>query len=55
MKTNYKEMVEIIASVVNPKHQYRVSQCGEHDLVPITKKNRDYFEHPGLTHFMNEH
>ena len=30
-------MVERKAFLVNPKHQCHVSQCGEHDLVPIIK------------------
>ena len=32
----------------NKKHQYRVSQCGEHNY-------SDYYEYLSLTHFMDEH
>ena len=30
--------MKIKAFLANPKHQNRVSQNGEHDLVPITKR-----------------
>ena len=39
----------------NPKHQHRVSQCGEHDYSAHNKKNVDYYEYPSLTHFTDEH
>ena len=35
---------------VNPKHQYLVSQCKEHDFSTHYKKDRDYCEYPSLTH-----
>ena len=47
-------MVERKAFLANPKHQYRVSQCGEHDCSAPNKKNGDYYENPSLTHFMDE-
>ena len=37
------------------KHQYRVSQYGEHDCSAHNKKNGDYYEYPSLPHFMDEH
>ena len=33
-----RKIVERKAFLANPKHQYRVSQYGEHDCSPITKK-----------------
>ena len=47
-------MVERKALFANPKHQYRVSQCGEHNYSANNKKNKDYYEHPSLSHFMDE-
>ena len=38
----------------NPRHQNRVSQCGEHDCSTHKKKNGDYYEHPSLSHFTDE-
>ena len=49
------QMVERKAFTANPKHQYHVSQCGEHDCSPINKKNVDYYGYPSLTHFEDEH
>ena len=43
---DYKENGGKKGFLANPKHQYHVSQCEEHDLVPITKTNRDYNECP---------
>ena len=40
--------------LANPMHEYRVSQCGEHDFSVPNKKNRDYYEYPRLSHFMDE-
>ena len=48
-------MVESKAFLANPKHQYHVSQRGEHDCGAHNKKNVDYYEHPSLIHFMDEH
>ena len=42
------------AFLVNPKHQDRASQHGEHDCGANDKKNRDYYEHASLLHFMNK-
>ena len=41
--------------LANPKHQHRVSQCREHDSSAHNKKNVDYYGHPSLTHFLDEH
>ena len=48
-------MVEKKAFLVNPKTQYHVSQCGEHDCSAHNERNEDYKEHPSLSHFTNEH
>ena len=42
------------ALLANPKNQYRVSQCGEHDCQANNKKNRDYYEYPNLSRFTDE-
>ena len=47
-------MVERNASLADPKHQYRVAQCGEPDYYTTSKKNGDYYEHPSLSHFTDE-
>ena len=48
-------MVEKKAFLANPKQQYRVSQCGEHDCSSNNENNGDYNEYPGLSHFTDEH
>ena len=48
-------MVEIKAFLANPKHQYHVSQSGEHYYSAHTEKNGDYNEYPSLSHFEDEH
>ena len=47
-------MLETKAFLANRKHQYRVSQCGEHDCNAHIKMNRDYYEYTSLTHFTDE-
>ena len=47
-------MVQRKAFVANPKHQYRVSQKGEHDCSAHNKKNVDCYEYPSLTHFTDK-
>ena len=47
-------MVERKTFLAKPKHQYRVSQYGEKDCSAQSQKNRDYYENPSLTHFMDE-
>ena len=42
------------AILANPKHQYCVSQCREHDCNANNERNKDYYEYPSLSHFMNE-
>ena len=39
--------------LANPKRQYRVSQCGEHNCSANKKKNGDYKEYPSLSHLTN--
>ena len=48
-------MVEKKAFLADPKHQYRVSLCVEHDCIAHNEKNKDYHKHPSSTHFTNEH
>ena len=48
-------MVENKTFLENPNHQYRVTQCGNHDYGAHSKKNVDYYEYPCLTHFIDEH
>ena len=48
-------MVERKALLTKPKHQYRVSQSEEHDCSATNIKNRDYYKHPSLSHFMDNH
>ena len=48
-------MVERKALFANPKHQYHVSQCEEHDCSVTNKKNGGYYEYPSLTHLTDEH
>ena len=48
-------MVERKAFLENPKHQYRVSQCGEDDCRAHNEKNGDYNEYASLSHFTNRH
>ena len=47
--------MEIKAFLANPRHQYRVSQLGEHDYSAHNKKNEDYYKHPSLSNFTDEH
>ena len=48
-------MVERKAFLANTNHQDCVSQYQKHDRSADNKKNRDYYEYPGLSHFMDEH
>ena len=47
-------MVERKAFLANPKHQYHQTQCGEHDFIANNKRNKDYYDNPSLTHFIDE-
>ena len=47
-------MVERKAFPANQKHQYCVSQRGEHDCSAHNKKNGDYYDYPSLSHFTDE-
>ena len=47
-------MVKREAFPVNLKHQYRVSQLGEHDCNAHNKTNGDYYEYPTLSRSTNE-
>ena len=48
-------MVEWKAFLANPKHQYRVPQCGELDCRAHNEKNGDYNEYPSLSYFTDKH
>ena len=39
------------ALLTNLRHQYRVSQYGEHDCSTNNEKNGDYNQYPILYHF----
>ena len=47
-------MMERKTLIANPKHQYRVSQCEEHNYNANNKKNEDYYEYPSLSHFTDK-
>ena len=49
-----RRMVEIKAFLAKPKHQYRLSQCGEHDCSAHNNKNGDYNDYPSLSHLVDE-
>ena len=38
----------------NPKHQYYVSQNGQHDYCANNRKNGDYYKYPSLLYFTDE-
>ena len=40
--------------LANQKHQYHLSQWGEHDCSANNKKNEDYYEYPSWPHFRDE-
>ena len=54
MNFDYKENGEKKDFLANPKHQYCVSQYGEHDSSARNKKKGDYNQYPSLTHFMDK-
>ena len=54
MNFDYKENGRKKAFLANPKHQYHVSQCGEHDCHANNKKKGDYYAYPSLSHLMDE-
>ena len=49
-----RNMVERKAFPANPKHQYHVSQIGEHDCRANNNKNGDYNGYPSLPHLTDE-
>ena len=54
MNFNYKENGGNESFLANSKHQYRVSQCGEHDCSANNNKNRGYYEYQSLSYFRDE-
>ena len=55
MNINYKENGGNNSFSSNPKHQYHLSQCGEHDWSAQKKKCGAYYEYPSLSHFTYEY
>ena len=51
---NYKVSGGKKTFLANLKHQYCVSQWGEHDYGANNKKNGGYYGHPRLSHFTDE-
>ena len=54
MNSDYNENGGNKAFLVNPKQQYHVSHCGEHDCHANNKKNEDCYVYPSLSHFTDE-
>ena len=48
-------MLERKAFLANPNHQYRLSQCREHDCSANNKKNGDYYDYLRLPYFIGEY
>ena len=40
--------------LANPKHEYHISQCGEHGCSANNDKIGDYNAYPSLSHLMEE-
>ena len=55
MNIAIRKMVERKAFAINPKHQYHLSERGEHDCSTHNENGGDYYNYPSLSHFMNEH
>ena len=49
-----REMVERKPFLAKSKHQYCVSQRGEHDCRAYNKMYGDYYENPSLTHIIDK-
>ena len=54
MNFDYEENGGKKAFLANPKHQYRLSQCGKQDCNAKNKKYGDCFGYPSLSHSMAE-
>ena len=54
MNINSKENGGKKSFACKSMHQYRVSQCREHDCSAHNEKNRHYNEYPSLFYFMDE-
>ena len=52
---NYNENSGKKSFSSKPKHQYHVSQQGEHDCSAHNKQNGDDYKYPSLTYFTNEY
>ena len=54
MTIKYKECGGKKSFLANPKRQYCVAQCGEHDFGANNKKNGDYYDNLNLSHYTDE-
>ena len=54
MNFDHKEHARKKALLANSKHQYHVSECGEHYYHAKNKKNGYYYKYPSLSHFTDE-
>ena len=54
MNFDYKENGGNKAFPTDLKHQYRISQYGEHDCCANNKKNGYYYKYPNLFHFTDK-
>ena len=54
MNFDYGENARMKALHAKAKHQYRVSQYGEHYCHANDKKNRYCYEYPSLSHFKDK-
>ena len=54
MNFDIRKVMQKKAFLGNPKHQYRVSQCREHDCSANNKKDREYYKYLSLSYFTDE-
>ena len=54
LNINYKKNDGKKTFLVNLKHQFRASQCGEHDCSANNEKDGDFYYYPSLPHFTDE-
>ena len=54
MNSDYEENGGKKALLANLKHQYRISQCGEHGCCANNEKNGDYPVNPCFPHLTDE-
>ena len=54
MNIDYKKNGGKKVFLANPKHQYGVFQCVEHDCSANNKRYRDYYKNPSLPYLTNK-